>query len=317
MKNKTKGFSLVELLVASVLGVIILTVIIGYYLSSKRNTLLSDADAALQENARAAVSILEEGIRTAGFMGCAKLNDNFPLHNTTNIKFTADNVMGGYHAVTGGWRPVLPEDLKAKVKPGTDVLVIQKADQLVDLTEDMIDLRHMTAAANLKVGDVVLISDCQQADLLTVAQIRQQGDKQIISSEKSLSHRYSKYATLSPFVSETYYIADSQRKNNLGQAIYSLYAKHNGQELVPGVENMQITYGVYSKSQGKISSYQTADGVRNWQNIHSVHIVLLSDSVNAIPGLRQQYRFKGKNQTAHDGLLRKEWHSYVALRNRN
>ena len=68
MLNKNQGgFSLVELMIASVLGLVIISGAISIMLSTRQNTQYQDGFTSLQENSRVAGRLLTNTIRMAGF----------------------------------------------------------------------------------------------------------------------------------------------------------------------------------------------------------------------------------------------------------
>jgi len=74
-----KGFSLVELLIASTLGLMLMGALIEVYLSTKNTLQAQEALSHIQENARYAIYILNQKIRMAGFSNCIDSNSSFRL----------------------------------------------------------------------------------------------------------------------------------------------------------------------------------------------------------------------------------------------
>ncbi len=65
--GRTKGFSLVELLIAMAIGLILLAGIVKVWLGSRQIQQANTALAAVQESGRFAISVLERNIRLGGF----------------------------------------------------------------------------------------------------------------------------------------------------------------------------------------------------------------------------------------------------------
>jgi len=76
--KRIRGFSLTELLVAMVVGLLLLGGLVTLMVNSKKNYAQQDYSARLQENARFAMQFLTYDIRMAGYFGCSNdiLNDN-------------------------------------------------------------------------------------------------------------------------------------------------------------------------------------------------------------------------------------------------
>lgn len=70
-KINQKGFTLVELLVAAALGVLLLSVVVAIFLSSKRTFTATQGIARSQETTRFAVAFLKRDIRLSGYRDCA------------------------------------------------------------------------------------------------------------------------------------------------------------------------------------------------------------------------------------------------------
>jgi type IV pilus assembly protein PilW len=66
-RSQQFGFSLVELMVAMVIGLIILLVVGTLFANSRQTYLMQDANSRLQENARYATELLSRQIRMAGY----------------------------------------------------------------------------------------------------------------------------------------------------------------------------------------------------------------------------------------------------------
>ena len=62
-----QGFSLVELMVAMVIGLIVLLVVGTLFMNSRQTYLAQDANSRLQENARYATELFGRQVRTAGY----------------------------------------------------------------------------------------------------------------------------------------------------------------------------------------------------------------------------------------------------------
>lgn len=71
LTKKQGGFSLTELLVAMVVGLILLGGLVTLMVNSKKNYAVQDYSARLQENARFAMQFLSYDLRMAGFFGCS------------------------------------------------------------------------------------------------------------------------------------------------------------------------------------------------------------------------------------------------------
>ena len=95
------------------------------------------------------------------------------------------------------------------------------------------------------------------------------------------------------------------------------------EEIVQGVENVQVFYGYESdpvlNSDGIANSYRDASEISGaeWRNVVNVRVHLLLRSINEVSTEPQKFRFVGQDYTpSKDRYLRKEFILTVRLRNR-
>ena len=69
LRVRDRGLSLVELMVAMVISLVLLAGVMQIYLYSKKNYLIQDSLARLQENGRYAMDLLSRDLRLAGYFG--------------------------------------------------------------------------------------------------------------------------------------------------------------------------------------------------------------------------------------------------------
>lgn len=124
------------------------------------------------------------------------------------------------------------------------------------------------------------------------------------------------HSTQTPAPKIQYYVADTKRKNQQGDAIFALY-RHDltgpatvASELVEGVENMQIYY--YTKDDP--THEYLGNEIPKGADIVGVKIALLLDSVDAGNDQPQTYTFLEKTYTSTDRCLHREWDTVIALR---
>ena len=211
------GFSLVEILIAISLGSMLMIGIAQVYLSVKKAYQTEQNVARLQENARFATVLLMRNIRMAGYGGCL-----------------SSNVKNGVQVFHGS---SLPGYLQDKVEPGTDVIIIKKADtNVTHLTEDVdaltntIKVEHNPATQG---NPELLISDCKHSNEFTATSF---GEKNITANEELANYKKSDTEVAS-FSEVAYFIG----KTSYG--LYSITNQGEKEELIEGINNMQIKYG--------------------------------------------------------------------------
>lgn len=98
---KQKGVTLVELMIALVLGVVLMLGLLEVFSSARQSYQVSEALARVQESGRFATDFLQRDLRMAGHMGC--LNDqaralNNPSSYSTSFVPTAQRLAGNFDA---------------------------------------------------------------------------------------------------------------------------------------------------------------------------------------------------------------------------
>jgi type IV pilus assembly protein PilW len=144
------------------------------------------------------------------------------------------------------------------------------------------------------------------------------------------SAAYTADATVLQVASTDYFIASNVaqqpalfRKEGVGLNTVRNGLQKAREELVEGVEDMQVYYGEDTDGDGVVNRYVTATAMDNscstspdcWNNVASVRISLLlrtlEDDIAQAP---QTYRYDGTTVTANDRRLRRVFTTVVAVR---
>jgi len=67
VRNRQQGISLIEMMIALVLGLIVVSAVLNVFVGSNRSASFSSGLQTMQENGRHGIQILQRGIRRAGF----------------------------------------------------------------------------------------------------------------------------------------------------------------------------------------------------------------------------------------------------------
>ena len=87
--TRSRGLSLVELMVALVVGLLLMAGTISIFLSNKRTYEITDDLSRLQENARFALETMLRDLRMAGNLGCGQRSVNL----TTEVAVPSDGIL--------------------------------------------------------------------------------------------------------------------------------------------------------------------------------------------------------------------------------
>jgi type IV pilus assembly protein PilW len=338
--KKTRGVTLVELMIALVISTIVLLGVATVYSSTKRSYKVQEEMARLQENARYAFAVMAQDIRGAGFVGCnPKINS---LLDETDPDF--DYALYDFQAGVDGWEFIatgtapgddysiasltntgaaanwagadwdgngvgddLPNALTGRVLVGTDVLLTKSADagSYADpltcpdgsvLRLQGANLPNATAmtfncATNVEQGQIVMFGNCDRADVFqngaTSLSVNLNRNAGVAGNSPGNVNpalvRWSQYCeNCQIYVARgaAYFIGNGAgNEPALFRYDYSRGASHaTYDELVEGVESMQILYGEDLNTGDddiQPTRYVTADLITNPDNVVSVRISLL------------------------------------------
>ncbi len=99
--SRTRGFSIVELMVAVTLALIVTAAVMSAFLGSRSNFMSTSGTAALSDNGRFALDFLQSAVRDAGYMACNTTQRQISLLNVAVGKplyYNFGQPLGGYEA---------------------------------------------------------------------------------------------------------------------------------------------------------------------------------------------------------------------------
>jgi len=382
------GFSLVEVMIALVIGTLLLAGLIQIFGASRAAYQTSEGLSRTQENGRFALDFLQRDLRMAGHFGC--INDQARLLNGPNQFTLAYASAGteaaysaeawplqfhvslqGYEAVgtaPGGalalpatpavagapngnqWAPALPADLAARAVPGSDVIVIRyilpESVPVLGTTGGVAPViqfnenRWPVLASGVNAPGLYAVTDCGNATIFAGARSGGLGNtiisnvpagdigfREIYEPNRSTLHRAESMA---------YYVGIGASGEPALMRCRATDTTGNcaAEELVEGVENMQLVYGLSLVANDRPTGYiQTAriasaigDASTNaaareqWRLVGAIQVGLVVRSPNRAQALDRAtpYSSLGLNITAPAGdrRTRAVYENSVALRNR-
>lgn len=381
--RNNKGFTLVELMIAMLLGIFLISGILQIFISSKQTYRVQHNLARLQENGRLALSFIAQDVRMAGYWGCGSIPPDMAGLSNPNFFYQLGSALQGFESTSATyWTPsldavfntgaVAPDDFPVG---GSDILTVRKAstvgfpiaalesasdaltllkssgNQLKLATSDDLKEGGITSDA-IKSGLVAVISNCTKAEAFRVTGVSKgQVTHEIIpatpltpgNSRAELTDKYvgGKVHVMS---SVSYYVAvtpDRNNKNDKKNDRSFLYRRTNSStatdelQLVDGVEQMQVLYGVDTDADFTPNYYVNASQVTankdSWDKVISVRIRLLLASVDddlvlagndpasqnrSLPYPFNDASVNGGNQPPKDKKIRRAFTTTIAIRNR-
>lgn len=329
-----RGLSLVELMVALLISLILTAGIIQIFLGSSQTYRLQEHLSRTQENGRFAMEVMTDAVRMAGYFGCAIPRTLHSIANPPPPGFTLE--AGSAHrgqlralegvddapaGTTVGGLPVVA---------GTDVLTIRGGSRpirpLTQRKDAGEEARLNGNPGNWAVGDLLIISDCASVDLFRISGITA-GNPVMVSHELTHNNRN----TLSRTYGANNLQADLMALQTItfflnrpaAGAPPSLWRQINEtapEELVEGVEDMQILYGIDTNGDGVTNITLTGTQVatqNRWPQVVAVRVSLLmvSQTDNALEAPQPVF-FNNTLLTPDDRRFRQVVTATIGIRNR-
>lgn len=320
-----RGLTLVEILVALGISAILLTGALQIFISSKLSYTLSEANARVQEGGRFAVEFINNDLRMTGYLGC--LRSSFTdlenvLADPDHFNWNIGAQLEGYEWTGAGWSPALPLEIAGKVRDGTDVIVTRGVSRngasLIAPFSDGSQVFIETADNEIREGDVVAITSCDQGSITVVNSVAANGSETILEHD-GITNIFGDGAEVGRIETSFYYIGTNDADEpalfrgslvNSGGALVM-----QDQELVDGVENLQITYGEDTNGDGIANRYVRAHEA-TMSEVINVRVSLLLRTDNNIASSPQTYVYDDEKVTATDLRMRRVFNSTAKLRNR-
>lgn len=337
--RKQRGLTLVELMIAMTIGLLLLGGITSIMISSRQTYRVNEALSRMQDNARFAFQVLSRDIRMAGYFGCvgSDVTPTNTLNGPTDFLWNFKQTIYGYEATSATAWNLTPDSSITSPLGGRDIIVVRGASG--DGTSAPVKvLDHpggtppgsanlkVSDASGLKESDVVMVTDCLGAAVFQITGccagtpgfdnvIHNTGSPSIVPGNltKELGKEYTGGEVLK-ITTRSYYI----RTNDAGRpALYRKVGTADVEEVVEGIENMQIQYGEDTNGDITADIYRGADAVADWSKVVSVRVSLLMQTIDDnIAGATQPYTFNGGTTTPTDRRLRQVYSTVITLRNR-
>ena len=317
------GLSLVELLIAILLGLFLTSGIVSVYLGSKQNYIYEEQAARIQENGRYAMRLLQRELTMAGFFGGV-----LTMRSVTPASVGIDCAANDW--ALDGHAPVdLVDDYHGQLTPvsvnSTNLTCLDGAG-IVPFT-DILAIKRTASEASLRSG---LPAAGLTASRSERWYLRQAGDSDpmweklrpidlldIEAEDVSLTYWEAS--------SKIFYIRRYSRPGAPSDGIPTLCMENlagnavTSRCLVEGVENMQFEFGIDTDDDGVANQYKAAPTGAEMEQVITARIHLLLRSILEITGYRDDKTYTlGQKQVAarHDAYLRRVFSTTVHLRNR-
>jgi type IV pilus assembly protein PilW len=329
--KRQQGLTLIEIMIALTISLLLLAGVIQIFISNKQTYRMQEASARLQESGRFAIHFLTQDFRMAGFFGCGstimEISNIADVDGDGNPDEAGNVNTGGLEGFEYSDLPIVLSDTQSltsdDVVQDTDIIRIKRgSDSGVRLTGNMtadnanIQLDADTASGLFEADDILFITDCGgTGDVFAANNVSSSGvittiaHSNSVNIDNKLSKAYDEDAEVMHMVYTVYYIGT----NSAGEP--SLYRRSMGnagvltaQELVEGVEDMQLLYGEDTDDDETADIYVDADSVSDMTNVVSIRVSLTVRSV--------EDNITSVVTSSGDKRLRRTFSTTTTLRNR-
>ena len=321
---RQRGLTLIELMVAMAIGLVVMATMLKVYVDSSRLYRFSVGLSRIQENGRFGLEFMRQDARLAGFWGCyhdITLSNGIKDGTANDRDYTSSDKGNDIGGTDGGG--TLPDTIIFRGATGAaiDLSADAAADQPVPVT----------STVGIATPATALISNCEVGDIFQVTAIAGNTLTHTTANNNSdsLTNAHTQGESSVYLVNEHEYCiglgADLTTPvlrrltfpNNLGTGAR---CAANGDEMIEGVENMQILYGEDTDADDVANRYVAGTEGPAMENVVSVRISLLLRSVNNnLLTDPTQVTYNGANfpnpLPANDRYLRKVFNATVSLRN--
>lgn len=298
-RRASAGLTLIEVMVAIVIALILLAVTVSIFVGNKRTYSEQEEMSRLQENARFALGMLVSDIRMAGYTGCA--HEPTTVYNDVNGGGSTliDNFNISVEGSEAGaaWKPSGDAMAAAYLAGSGDAITVRylaPTGIVIDppfMVTPSADLHvEIPAGESLSQGQIVAVSDCASTDIFQISNANPTTAENVVhnpggvvapgNDTGNLSKTYDDKASIVRFISRRYFIGTGAGG---GPALFRSHVSDVGaevvEELVEGIENVQILYGEDTNGDKVADEYNNATDVGTWDNVVSVQLALLVRTV--------------------------------------
>ncbi|MCW5589959.1 MAG: hypothetical protein KIT27_09925 [Legionellales bacterium] len=280
------GVSLIELMLSMGLSLLLILAAIVIYQQLQQVEALQSALSLIDHNGRLTLETLRTAIYSSGFSGCRFHPLTYDNHDSLN----RDTMLT--------LNPNPPYDIIIRaMDPEATVVTLGEKNEIITTSE-----------FNYKKDSLIVISDCEHAEVVKINFKQQRQHQQILYVEPELMHHYDNTALVGNFLTLHYFIQPDPTDHNTS----TLYEKINDaapQALLAPVDGFYVraqTEGVFHDLNYIISHHLQSQ-------IKALAISVLLSSTQKVHAVAQDFYYREWH--FHDRYLHRVWSTLVRLRN--
>jgi len=326
-----RGFTLIELMISMVLGLIVIAGVVSILLANRRSYDTNEGLSQVQESARTAFELIARDVRQAGGNGCDNSRGTTNALGATTAWWRDWVGMRGYDEAAVDPAVGIGAGVGQRVA-GTDSLVTQGLDGIALPIE-----LHAAAAARIDInaattpfvaGDIMLVCDFDHATIFqasgydagTPAVFHLSGVGTPGNCSQGLGiptdcasttgnvYTFTPNSMIGRVSAVSWYVGNNGRTTDSGTSLYRARLAPGGvmvtEEMVAGITDLNIQYGV----NGSNDIFDAAAlSTAQWAQVNSVFIELQATSADARVST---------DATVNAGRLSRPFTYLITLRNR-
>ena len=298
------GLTLVELMVALVLGLVVIGAVTNLFLTNRQTYRATENLARMQENLRFAFELMARDVREAGATACGSTTVANVLKGTPTSWSWEGESLRAYGSCNA-----VPTFQPSNCAAGTPVLAISRASnsaaevRVTDHDPETSATMNISHVGTIKTKDILFVCKGSQAAIFqatnvnakSLTVVHQAGQNTPGNETKCLDFPLKlnqcktsfKGGTLLRFERILWYLGNNNRNGT------SLYRKVNDDDAIEMVPDIVALDFVFLSENG--NTYQTTASVGNWTQVRAVRAIVTTESIDAVgtggERLRRTHRF--------------------------
>lgn len=326
-QNFEKGFTLVELMISMLLGLIIVGGVVSVMLANSRSYKTNEGLGQVQESARTAFELIARDLRQSGGNGCD--NNNRTANNLDAGTIWWQNWFGlqGIESAQTDTAVANGSGLRQRVD-GTDSLHMQGIESALPVNvhnaaTNSISVNALTTPYGA--GDIMLVCDFDHAALFR-ASTYDSGTRTVTYATGGAApgncstglgfpiicgagniYAFPTNAQIARLAASAWYVGNNDRPEEGGRSLYRIRLDSAGvettEEMVAGVTDMQLRYALVDGN----DIIEADDAAMDWTRVSSVFVSLTVDSADTNVTT---------NPGENSGRIQRTFNYQITLRNR-
>jgi type IV pilus assembly protein PilW len=306
------GLSLVELMVAMTISLFLLAGVVQIFLGSKQSYRVNDGLSRLQENARYAFDRIAQDLNAGGYMGCndsAGVDANGDLLLTNALTNAAATDLNFANPLDGTDNTGLNGSDTINIRRAVTASAVPLAAPMASTTSPILLNTASPNYASLQQWQLMGISDCSSTAVFLItndpttsagviehdpgvvapAGAPNEGQSNATTTINSVDYNdlKSRYGALTASEATAFRVATNSYSIMASQFGTGFSLALNGTELVEGVEDLQVLYGLDADGTPGVERYVSAnDAALAAAGMNQVAAVRLTLTLNTVSGVQ-------------------------------